>query len=172
MKKIAAMFAAVLLLAGCGGSAETTTAAETTAAAQVETTASEEQGAAAFEVNGVQIPMHAEAAPILEKLGKEKSYFESASCAFEGLDKEYTYSGFVLTTYPDGDVDRVSGINLQDDTVETPEGICIGSTQEDVEKAYGALTGGSGKYNFGDWQLIILLDSGSVTSIQYAIVTE
>lgn len=172
MKRIAALLTAAILLAGCGGSSETTTAAaETTAAAQEETTAAE-QGAAAFEVNGVQIPMHAEAAPILEQLGEEKSYFESASCAFEGLDKEYTYNGFVLTTYPDGDTDRISGITLQDDTVETPEGICIGSSQEDVEKAYGALDGGSGKYTFGDWQLIILLDGGSVTSIQYIIVTE
>lgn len=172
MKKIVAMLMVAAMLAGCGGGSEETTAApaaETTAAAAE---AGTEGAAAAFEVNGVQIAMHAEAAPILEALGEEKSYFESESCAFEGLDKEYTYSGFIVTTYPDGDTDRISGVELLDDTVETPEGICIGSAQADVEAAYGAVDGTSGKYTYGDWQLIILLENGAVSSIQYLIVTE
>ena len=48
----------------------------------------------------VQIVIDAEAEPIVEALGEPKSYFEAASCAFEGLDKIYTYGGFEVNTYP------------------------------------------------------------------------
>ena len=110
---------------------------------------------------------------ILEKLGKEKNYFESASCAFEGLDKEYTYNGFVLKTYPLNDVDYVASITLQDDTVATPEGIAIGSELADVTAAYGDSSSDTKcEYVKGDSQLLILLENGVVTSIQYVAITE
>ena len=109
----------------------------------------------------------------LEKLGKEKNYFESASCAFEGLDKEYTYNGFVLKTYPLNDVDYVASITLQDDTVATPEGIAIGSELADVTAAYGDSSSDTKcEYVKGDSQLLILLENGVVTSIQYVAITE
>lgn len=176
MKKLAIVFAAMLVLVGCGGSeAETTKAAETTGAVSAETTAAQPQAADAFvfEANGVNVVMNAEAAPIVEALGEPRNYFESESCAFKGLDKEYTYGGFVLKTYPMDDVDYVSSVTLMDDTVETPEGICIGSSLDDVKAAYGE--GGSDttcQYEKGDSKLLIILDGGVVTSIQYLAVTE
>lgn len=177
MKKLAVVFAAMLILVGCGGGADETTkaAAETTGAAAAETTAAQAQTAEAFvfEANGVNVMMNAEAAPIVEALGEPKSFFESESCAFKGLDKEYTYNGFVLKTYPMDDVDYVSSVTLMDDTVETPEGICIGSSLDDVKAAYG--DGGSDttcQYEKGDSKLLIILDGGVVTSIQYLAITE
>lgn len=176
MKKLAVLFAAMLILVGCGGGEEETTkAAETTGAAAETTAAEASTGADAFvfEANGVSVAMNAEAASVVEALGEAKNYFESESCAFKGLDKEYTYNGFVLKTYPMDDVDYVSSITLMDDTVETPEGICIGSSLDDVKAAYG--DGGSEttcQYEKGDSKLLIILDGGVVTSIQYLAITE
>ena len=76
-----------------------------------------------FTVGGITVEMDADAAPIVEGLGEPVSYFEAASCAFEGLDKMYTYNGFELDTYPKGEKDYVSTVILKDDTVLTPEGI-------------------------------------------------
>jgi len=158
----------VLAMAACGGTSEETKAADTTKAA-------EQSGSDAFVFtsNGVKVIMNAEAAPIVEALGEAKDYFESASCAFNGLDKQYTYNGFVLSTYPKEDVDYVYGVELKDDTVETAEGICIGSSYDDVVAKYGpADSETSAKYTKGDSQLLFLFTSGAVSSIQYLAVTE
>ena len=45
-----------------------------------------------------KIAINADAAPILAALGQWRDYAESASCAFEGLDKVYTYAGFEIQT--------------------------------------------------------------------------
>lgn len=128
--------------------------------------------------NGVTIALHAPAADILAGLGEADSYSESTSCAFEGLDKIYTYGSLNLQTYPIGDKDYIYGWWFEDDVDEdaqTPEGIRIGSAQADVDAAYGTenfdgdntytLTKGSGK-------LTIILKDGAVKSIQYAIIAE
>ena len=87
--------------------------------------------------------------------------------------KEYTYNGFVLKTYPLNDVDYVASITLQDDTVATPEGIAIGSELADVTAAYGDSSSDTKcEYVKGDSQLLILLENGVVTSIQYVAITE
>ncbi len=48
--------------------------------------------------------MNEDVAPILSGLGNYNNYAESPSCAFKGLDKIYSYSGFDLYTYPKGSV--------------------------------------------------------------------
>ena len=128
-----------------------------------------------FNYKGTELRIHADFAPILAALGEPVRYTESASCAFEGLDKQYGYGSFYLETYPLGDKDYVYGWYFVDDMVENAEGICIGSTKADVEAAYGAenyngtnafeVTKGSGK-------LTVILENDVVTSIQYAIVTD
>ena len=90
-----------------------------------------------FTKNGTSMTVDADVAPILTALGDWSDYYESASCFFAGKDKIYTYAGFELYTYPDGDVDRIYRIRLYDDTVATVEGIRIGDTREAVTAAYG-----------------------------------
>lgn len=109
-------------------------------------------------------------AEVLAALGEPKSYFEAESCAFEGMDKTYTYSGFLITTRPDGDKDYVSSIVLTDDSVTTPEGLYIGSSVGDVTAAYGqgdtvsdTLLG----YVEGGTALNFILDGDKVVSIEY-----
>ena len=173
MKKIFALILAltmVLTLAACGGE----TAPETTAPA-AKAPMAPDASSWKYTVRGVDILMHAEAAPILEALGEPVSYTEEASCAFTGLDKTYNYGGFFLNTYPIGDVDYIYGVCLMDDSSTTPEGIYIGATQAEVEAAYGAEGfNGTNAYILKSTTttLTIILDDGLVSSIQYDAVVE
>ncbi len=169
MKKLLILLLALTMvasLAACGGDTpDDTKGTEPNSAAPAE--------GFMFNYKGTKITIHAEAAPILAALGEAKSYTEQASCAFEGLDKTYYYGSFYLDTYPKGDKDYVYGFWFADDSVSTEEGIYIGATKAQVEKAYGAEAfNGSNAYNItkGDNILTIILENDVVTSIQYSLV--
>ena len=120
--------------------------------------------------DGVTVSVDEDMAQVLTDLGEAQSYFEAESCAFEGLDKTYTYPGFVITTRPDGDKDYVNSIRLTDDSVSTVEGVYIGSSEADVKAAYGEDGGdaeGMLSYTAGDVTLNFILEDGVVTSIEY-----
>ena len=123
-----------------------------------------------FKYKDVTVSVDENMKPILEKLGDPDSYFEAASCAFEGLDKIYTYSDFEIDTYPQGEEDFVSAIILKNDVVTTAEGIYIGCTKEDVTAAYGtdyAEEGNMLVYEKDGMKLCFLCNNDEVTSIQY-----
>ena len=176
MKKILALVLALamtLTLAACGGE----TAPETTEpqAPAVLGPTQPDTASWKYTVRGVDVMMHAEAAPVLEALGEPVSYTEEASCAFSGLDKTYYYGGFYLQTYPMGDADYVFSLWLVDDSSTTPEGIYIGASQEEVEAAYGTegFNGSNAYILTGTTStLTIILDGGNVSSIQYDAVVE
>lgn len=116
------------------------------------------------------LEVNADMADILEVLGEPQSYFEAESCAFAGLDKTYTYAGFVITTRPEGDQDFVNSILLTDDSVTTQEGVYIGCTESDVTAAYGADGGdlmGMLTYTKGDSTINFIVEDGKVISIEY-----
>jgi hypothetical protein len=172
----------VFTLAACGGSGEAPAnndvPVQTTPKADAETTApaaqeSEQEEGFCFLYNCTEIKLYAPAEPIVEALGEPRKYTESPSCAFDGLDKTYFYGSFYMDTYPDDGHDFVYGWWFADDSISTQEGIYIGATQADVEKAYGAdCFNGENAYiitrNGGT--LTIIVEEGIVTSIQYAII--
>ena len=175
MKKIIAFLLAatmVLCFAGCA----VTDTPETTAAPNGGNEPVQDSFSCTY--NGVTIALHAPAAAIVAGLGEADSYSESTSCAFEGLDKIYTYGSLNLQTYPIGDKDYIYGWWFEDDVDEdakTPEGIRVGSTQAEAETAYGAAAF-DGKNTFevtkGSGILTVILKDGAVKSIQYAIIAE
>ncbi|MBQ6369215.1 MAG: hypothetical protein IJJ17_03990 [Parasporobacterium sp.] len=183
---IAAVLAAGMLTACDSGdsSAKKDDQATTVAAAAADTTPAADETAQAqdaqtdrftFTYKGTPITMKAEAAPICEALGDAKSYTEETSCAFDGLDKNYTFTSFIMTTYPDGDKDRVNSLTLLDDTVSTADKISIGDSKEKVEEVYGADSfNGVNAYILteGDAQLTVIIDGDKVSSIQYTAVFE
>lgn len=123
-----------------------------------------------FQHGGTVVSVDADMAPVLEKLGEPAKYFEAASCAFQGLDKTYTYNSFEIQTYPQGDKDYISVIILKDDAVSTAEGCYIGCSREDVTKAYGTDYTEQGSmlvYKKDGMKLCFLLENDAVTSIQY-----
>ena len=123
-----------------------------------------------FTADGMDMAMDMEIEDVLAKLGEPVSYFEAASCAFQGLDKVYTYNHYEIDTYPDGDDDRISSIILKDDLIATPEGLSIGMTKADMENAYGTgyeTNGNMCVYTKDGMHLSILVENDAVTSIQY-----
>ena len=158
---------AACLLAACGGS-DAGNGGTPSANGGAGQTAAED--AYVFTYNGVEIPMDADAAPIIAALGDPVDYQEAASCAFDGLDKIYTYASFEVDTYPDGDTDRISAVILKDDMVETAEGLAIGAPVADVAAAYGekAAEAGTIVSEKGGSELWFVVQSGdTVLSIEY-----
>lgn len=181
MKKGILILAACLLFAGCSKDEANTTSnvdQETVLTQAPEDTETGEEAQTEgfnFEANGVTIPMNVDAAPILEALGEETEYFEAASCAFQGLDKIYTYNGFEINTYPVGEQDYIASVYFLDDSVTTQEGIYLGASLEEVIAAYGEdYTENSGEYTYtkGESTLSFIIEEDAVTSITYTAIVE
>ena len=169
-RKAMAMAAAMIMamaLAACGGSGDGSSASSDAPAAGGD--------GYTFTSGSTVIAMNEDASAVVEELGEADDYFESESCAFEGLDKVYSYPGFQLNTYPVDDKDYVLSVVFMDDTVSTDEGISIGSTKDEVTEAYGDPSSESATelvYEKGDTELKIGLDGDSVTTLEIAAVTE
>lgn len=167
MKKILCLLAALTLtlaLAACGG---------TEPPADPGTGASPEGSVNGFlfEADDLTVAADAFMAPILEKLGEPLRYFEAASCAFNGLDKNYIYAHYEIDTYPASDGDRVMAIYLMDDLVTTREGLRIGDSKAEMERLYGAdytVNGSECIYEKGGMSLKIQVKNDAVTYITYA----
>lgn len=123
-----------------------------------------------FEVDGNSITTDMDMEPVLSALGEPNQYFEAASCAFNGLDKYYTYDHFEIDTYPDGEKDYISAIILIDDIVSTPEGIAMGAQREEVVATYGEdfeKNGSSYVYTKGTTHLSFVFEGNTVKNISY-----
>ncbi len=123
-----------------------------------------------FTYGGTVIGMDMDAAPIVEQLGEADSYFEAPSCAFEGIDKVYTYGSFELDTYPTDDKDYVSSVVFKDDTIATTEGVGIGDPEDKVVEAYGSdwtEEDGMRVYEKDGMKLCFILEDDTVASIEY-----
>lgn len=178
MKKILILLLALAMifaLAACGDDTNNNNNTDTKPTDSTEATSGGSSSVSeeySFTYKGVEITLHADFAPILTALGEPVSYTESASCAFEGLDKTYYYGSLYIDTYPDGDTDRVYDFWFADDSLTTAEGIYIGASQAEVEAAYGtAGYNGANAYIMtkGTGTLTIIMEDGVVSSIQYAI---
>ena len=126
-----------------------------------------------FTYNGVQIRMNAPADDVIAALGDGYTYFEAPSCAYEGMDKVYTYNSIVVRSYTRDGADYIAAVELKDDTVATAEGIRIGSTEEEVTAAYGedGQPGTAGiEYTLGDSFISFIFDGGRVTAITYTAI--
>ena len=123
-----------------------------------------------FCYNDVVVNIDAEAAPILKQLGEPNSYFETPSCAFEGIDKKYAYGSFELDTYPAKDKDFVSAVIFKDDSITTQEGVGIGDSREKMIEAYGGEGSeelGMTVYRKDGMKLCFILKDDSIISIEY-----
>lgn len=178
MKKIISLLMCILLLAtllaACGKSSgnSTETDAPTTGGEDIPSDfPSDNDGAPyTYVLNGVTFAVDDPMAPVAEKLGEPSNYFESESCAFQGLDKTYTYDTVDIATYCIDDVDYILSIALYPGAPATPEGVSVGSTRADVLAAYGEpLTDSSTAITYGriGCNLTFILDNDTVSSITY-----
>ena len=172
VKRIAAILAAIMIaaaLAACTDPGEIVLTDEpgvvTTAPAQTE------EDAFYFNAGKISIRPHGDFANAEQYLGEPVSKEVSASCAYIGYDKVFVYNGFTVQTYPDGDRDFILWISVTDPSKATPEGISIGSTQQQVSDAYGTgyeARGSAWVYTRGNTSLSFMFGSdGKVAAIQY-----
>lgn len=127
-----------------------------------------------FTVKGFTVQMGEAAASVVEALGEPVNYFEAPSCAFDGLDKIYCYSGFEIYTFPIDDIDFISSINLTDDSVSTSERVYLGMTFENMTDIYGedyVQSFGQYTYSLDDSTLAFLIEDGVIVAITYNYVT-
>ena len=171
MKKLAALLLVLVLVFSFAACGQTPDAGGENGG---DSAAKDEPGYS-FTVKGVKVEMGVLAKDVIDALGEPAQYNESASCAFEGLDKTYGYGGYIITTYPDGDKDYILSARFVDDSVTTEEGIYIGSTKADVEKAYGAdcfEDDSTASLKKGNTELLIFLEDGAVVEIQYQAIVD
>ncbi len=141
---------------------------EATAPAQTNNTSLDDY---VFEYKGVKIAPDMNTNEFLDALGEPLHYYEVKSCAFEGMDKIYTYTSFEISTYPNGSNDLVSYIYFKDDTVTTQEGAYIGMAKTDVLAMYGdnyVERAGMYVYSKGGMELRFIFDGETLASIEYA----
>jgi len=165
---------AMLALSACGQPTSSNTTAPTTGttAGSTETTA---PAGYTFVFKNTPLPIGSAAKPILDTLGEPINFFESPSCAYQGMDRIYTYAGIEITTYTEGETDYVYSVAIIDDSVRTPEGVSLGASADDVKKAYGsdfAETTNQLMYRQGDTDLKFVFAEGDLVSIEYIQVTE
>lgn len=126
-----------------------------------------------FSVQGVAIAPGDDMESVLRELGDPNSKYESPSCLFEGNDLVYSYDGFDVNAAVIDGKEVCVGVFLEDESVQTPEGIALGSSLADVLGAFGEPDEEeTGQYNwFGDdSELVIVVIDDAVTSISYLML--
>lgn len=124
-----------------------------------------------FVYKGINIAPDMNTKEFLDELGEPLQYYEVKSCAFEGMDKIYTYASFELGTYPNGKEDLVSYIYFKDDTVTTEEGVYIGMSKKEVLDIYGenyTESAGVISYAKGGMVLKFIFHDETLVSIEYS----
>ena len=144
-KRVLALLAActvtaALVLGGCGQTQTTPDSGNTTGnqGASADDGRTDSDGVTQgymFESNGVKIAVDVDMNEIKDSLGEPKSVFEEPSCAAQGTAYLYSYSGYEINTYPDGELNRIAYILLKDDTVATMEGVDLNAELLHVYKA-------------------------------------
>lgn len=125
-----------------------------------------------FTYKKVSVGMNDKAASLIKKAGKPKKKSESKSCAFQGMDRTYTYADFTLSTYSKSKKgeEYVNGITLLTSKVSTKEGLKIGSSKNDMIKKYGKGKSEFGVYSYTKGKSKLMIEMGKnnkVSGIRY-----
>ena len=167
---LAAMTMAFALTACGGGNGGTGTGDSS------QTSQSTSQDGFAFTAGATTVAMNVPAADILTALGEPQDKYEAESCAFQGMDRTYTYPGYTIDTYENNGLETILYVTFKDDTVSTTEGLSIGENIDKAKELYGdggTDNGASLSYTKGASTLVILYGGdGVITQIQYGAVVK
>ena len=86
--------------------------------------------------NGIDLDVGADAKTLLPKLGNPEGEVGEA-CGTDEKDVIYTLVGVEIETHVKGEDEIVRQIKITNDSQKTEKGITIGSSKDDVIKAYG-----------------------------------
>ena len=173
MKKLVSIIAAALVLGSlcaCGVEKVTISGSTEKPSAVVEQATEESY---VFKVDGVSIAMGQDISEFMDSLQGNLGSFDEPSCASDGIDKVYFFKSYQICCFPDGDNYYVYSVTLQDDTVSTAEGLCIGDSVSKITELYGDepdIDGVNYSYQKGNSQLLITVEEEKVTAINYFVI--
>ena len=88
-------------------------------------------------LDGVEVNLSSDMESVKGSISKIPQYSEKASNYYEGFDKIYNYSDFVILTVPKDGTDQINQIDINGGNYKTKKGVGIGSSFDDVKAAYG-----------------------------------
>ena len=88
-------------------------------------------------VGGVSVTTQSDVSELLEAFGAEYEYYEAISCVYDGMDKTYAYSDFVIYTFPSEQGDLLMEVYCMGGGVTTAKGVTIGTAKDEVISLYG-----------------------------------
>lgn len=163
MKLLCVSLIAGLCMVGCGGGATN----NGQGGSNNENNPKVENGYG-FKTNDTVLYMDMDLSTVVDKLGEPTSYFEEPSCAAQGTARIYTFPSYQLTTYPDGEIDRIANIILKDDMISTAEGADLSMTKQQIIDIYGTNyteTDTSITYQKDNMKLIFIFNGDALISI-------
>ena len=103
---------------------------------------------------------------VMAKLGEPMDTFESESCAYQGKDYFYYYDGFELMANDFDGTQLITGITLDDDTVQLPQGVKVGM---DIDEALSLMdveyTQSGSVYKFTEGSTILRIRAGEDNTV-------
>jgi hypothetical protein len=107
----------MLLLAACGGAPKS--------------------DAVALVIDGAEYACNQPVEPTLAAFGEGYEYAEGLNCAYDSVDKTFTYPNVTIYTVPLEDGDMIGEIYTEDPAVTSAGGIAVGASKADVVAAHG-----------------------------------
>lgn len=108
----------------------------------------------------------------IDSLGATEDFFESESCAGQGMDKVYTYKDFIIRTFADENSEVVTAIEFRNDSITTSTNCYIGmdvDTIKSMNADYECVsdTDIALSYVDGNCKISYILTDGEVSAITY-----
>jgi hypothetical protein len=126
-----------------------------------------------LEYSGFVIYMDQDMTDVINALGEPLGIFEAPSCAFDGIDRIFSYPGIQIHTYPEDDEDFVHTLSIRDDSISIYGGIFLGSTWDSVKFVFGndyAQDFDMFTYTRGQTTLAFLVENDIITAITFGLI--
>jgi hypothetical protein len=94
-------------------------------------------GGVALVIDGGEYGCGETVEPVLTAFGEGYEYAEGLNCAYDSVDKTFTYPHVTVYTVPLEEGDVISEIYTEDQSVATTEGVTVGMKKADVIAAHG-----------------------------------
>ncbi len=108
----------------------------------------------------------------VNKIDEEANISEIPSCAFDGIDKIYTYKNFEIIVASVNGKDTIYSVYFDNDEMETTEGDTKDHMIEKYGTDYEQKLGNKYIYLNGNVELSFIIESDIITAIEYTLVTE
>ena len=107
--------------------------------------------------------------------GDYLDYTELTTCAFEDMDRVYTYEHYEISTYTLNKEERILSVLFIDQEIATPEGVRQGDSIDSMLNAYGndyQQFDNLYEYSRGKTLLDFIVENDVIVSIEYVYNTE